>query len=121
MANFPASFRRKILLTSAALLAVSHIGCSSVKLPKLDLLKLPEFKEESENIGDYPNVVDAPSLPTDVRSANDWDKTAKDIIKARDSVVPPTEPERAKTPDEITREIDRLTQQVNEYRADDPQ
>jgi len=121
MANFPVSFLRRILAATTALLTLSLVGCSSVKLPKLDLLKLPEFKEESENIGDYPNVVDAPGLPADVRSAGDWDRTAKDIIKARDSVTPPTEPDRAKTPDEITREIDRLTQQVNEYRADDPQ
>ncbi len=96
-------------------------GCSTVKLPKLDLLKLPEFKEESENIGAYPNVVDAPGLPSDVRSAGDWDNTAKAIIKARDSINTPPESGGVKSPAEIEQEIARLKAKVNEYRADDPQ
>lgn len=123
MANFPKAIHRHIMtkMAAVAVLTLSLNACSSVSLPKLDLLKLPEFKEESENIGDYPKVVDAPGLPTDVRSAGDWDNTAKDILKARASVAPPAEPDRPKTPGEITQEIDRLTEQVNEYRVDDPQ
>jgi hypothetical protein len=105
---------------SAFAVALCLGGCASVKLPQLDLLKLPEFKEESENIGAYPAVKDAPSLPADVRKASEWDRLANDIIKKRDGVTAPQEPERAKTTNEIMQEIDRLTAEVNEYRADDP-
>lgn len=95
-------------------------ACASVKLPKLDLLKLPEFKEESENIGAYPNVQDAPSLPSDVRNAREWDKTANEILKARDNINTPTPIEPVQTPEQIQQDIETLKDRVNEYRVDDP-
>jgi len=59
-------------------------GCSSIKVPDLDFMKLPEFKEEAENLAGYPNVEDAPQTPTDVRSDAQWDKDAKKLIAKRD-------------------------------------
>jgi len=119
MTNISTRYCRQIAFMACAA-GLGLGGCSSVKLPQLDLLKLPEFKEESENIGKYPAVVDAPGLPTEVRKAGEWDELAKEIIATRDSVKAPAEPDRPKTTDEITQEIDRLTGEVNEYRADDP-
>lgn len=107
-------------IVSGAIVLLNLTACASIKLPSLDILKLPEFKEESENIGDYPSVQDAPSLPTEVKSSKEWDSQAKKIIKIRDNFDAPAEPDRPITKDEIYQEIDRLTDSVNEYRKDDP-
>ena len=102
----------------AVLLSVS--ACASIKLPSLDLLKLPEFKEAAENLDGYPSVEDAPALPEDVGSDKLWDNRANKIIEIRDGFNAPEEPDRPITEDDINREIDRLTDAVNEYRKDDP-
>ena len=112
--------RRQKLVLMTALTAFSLSACASVKLPKLDLIKLPDFKAETENLGDFPNLNDAPALPEDVKTARQWDRTAREIIKIRDGFRAPIEPNRPKTAAEIDREVDRLTDAVNEYRADDP-
>lgn len=103
-----------------AFMALGLTACASVKIPKLDLMKLPDFRAESEKLGQYPAVEDAPGLPDEVRSDRDWDRVASDIIKIRDNFDSPVEPDRPKNEAEIDREINRLTDAVNEYRADDP-
>ena len=105
---------------SGVVVLLTVTACANIKLPSLDILKLPEFKEESENIGDYPSVQNAPSLPTEVKSSKEWDAQAKKILKIRDKFNSPVEPDRPITEDEILQEIDRLTDSVNEYRNDDP-
>ncbi|MEP6341923.1 MAG: hypothetical protein ABJ275_01295 [Maricaulaceae bacterium] len=95
-------------------------ACASIKLPSLDLIKLPEFRQDAENLGDYPNVEEAPALPKEVGSDSLWDSRADKIIKTRDLFNAPTEPDRPVTDDQINQEIDRLTASVNEYRKDDP-
>lgn len=95
-------------------------ACASIKLPSLDLMRLPEFKEDTENLGGYPKVEDAPALPKRVGSNRLWDDRAKQIIATRDGFKAPVEPDRPKTEDQIYQEIDRLTDSVNEYRKDDP-
>lgn len=112
--------RHKRLVLLACLIAAGLSACASVKIPKLDLIKLPDFRAESEELGEYPAVEDAPTLPTEVRTDRQWDRVAKDIIRVRDSFNAPQEPERVTAASDIEREIDRLTDVVNEYRADDP-
>jgi len=103
-----------------AILAVTLSACASVKLPKLDLVKLPDFRKESENLGEFPELANAPELPEGVRTAEQWDETINDIIKSRDGFNTPAEHDRAITAAEVDSEINRLTNAVNAYRADDP-
>ena len=111
---------RQTLIFITAITAFSLSACASVKIPKLDLIKLPDFKAESEKLGEFPELANAPGLPEEVRSARQWDNTARNIIKIRDNFKAPIEPDRPKTTKEINREVNRLTREVNEYRADDP-
>ena len=107
-------------LGSGVVVLLSVNACASIKLPSLDLLKLPEFREDAENLDSYPSVEDAPALPGDVGSDKLWDNRANKIIDIRDNFNAPEEPDRPVTDDQINREIDRLTDSVNEYRKDDP-
>ena len=107
-------------LGGGIIVLLSVNACASIKLPSLDLIKLPEFRQDAENLGDYPNVEDAPALPKEVGSDKLWDNRAKKIIQARDQFNAPIEPDRPVTDDQINQEIDRLRASVNEYRKDDP-
>ena len=69
----------KLICGCMAVTALS--GCTTVRMPNLDFLKLPEFREDAVNISDYPRVKDAPVAPTDVRSAKEWDNAAEDLIE----------------------------------------
>ena len=116
---------RKYVMTllkavSGAVIMLGLSACASIKLPKLDVLKLPEFKEESENIGDFPDVEEVPNFPNEVKSSQAWDDQANEILSIRDNFITPAEAERPKTEDQIYQEIDRLTESVKEYRKDDP-
>ncbi len=96
-------------------------ACSSVSLPNVDFLKLPEFQEEAKNVKDYPNISEAPALPTDLRSASAWDTAANDLISARDGFAIPEDAQPAKTEAEILNEFKELREKVNAYKKDDPQ
>ena len=112
----------KHLKTSLGLMAALALtGCSTVKMPNIDFIKLPEFREDAVNIKDFPSVADAPTAPTDVRSAKEWDKAAKAIIKVRDDFETPDPPTDKKSKAELEAEIQSLRNEVHAYKADDPQ
>lgn len=96
-------------------------ACSTVSLPNVDFLKLPEFKEDAQNVKDYPNVADAPETPTDTRSDAAWDGAANKLIKARNEFQAPDNPRGQKTETEIKREFEALRAKVHDYKKDDPQ
>lgn len=112
------SFATKFALILAA---AAMSGCSTVKMPDLDFLKLPEFSEEAKNISDYPKVSDAPSAPTDVRKDAAWDVEAKKLMKERDNFNVPEPSGVAKSDAELQRDVDALKAKVHAYKADDPQ
>lgn len=112
--------RHNRLVLFAALMSMSLSACASVKIPNLDLMKLPDFRAESEKLGEYPAVENAPGLPSEIRTDRQWDRDAKAIIRIRDNFEAPREPDRVTSASDIEREINRLTDVVNEYRADDP-
>jgi len=98
-------------------------GCSTVKAPNLDFLKIPEFKEAAQKlIEGYPNVADAPEHPENIRSAEEWDKAAKALIAKRnlsysslhDDPVPASEAE-------LLARLEALRAEVRSYKLDDPQ
>ncbi len=105
------------LKISAVLLAFSVSACSTVKVP--EFVNLPEFREASQNIGEYPDPADAPSAPDDMRGAADWDKAAKSIIKKRDGFDTPPDNNYMTDP-QIEKEIEALKTKVKEYKLDDP-
>lgn len=87
----------------------------------MDFIKFPEFREEAENIGDYPKVEDAPEVPSGLRTDAQWDVAAKRVIAKRDGFGDIPEPINAGTDQEIEDEINALAAKVEEYKLDDPQ
>lgn len=113
--------RLRIVLIALCASTVVLMGCSTVKMPKIDFLKLPEFREDAVNIKDYPRVADAPTAPTDVRSAKAWDDVAKDLIKVRDGADAPLDTRDNETDAEVLANIEELREQAQAYKLDDPQ
>jgi len=113
--------RRFKLLISLSVGAVILSGCTTVKIPNLDFLKVPEFREDAVNIKDYPKAGDVPIAPTDVRSAKAWDDAAKDIIKERDDYERPADIRDNVTDADVERNIDELRAKAQAYKLDDPQ
>ncbi len=107
-------------ISSVVIIAVFLSSCASIKLPELDFIKFPEFKEEAENIPDYPKVADAAEKPNDIRSAEKWDGVAETIIEKRDGFSDPDllDP---KSDAEILLEMQDIANKVNEYKEDDPE
>lgn len=104
------------------LLGTALCSCASVKsrIADLDFVKLPEFREDAANIGNYPDFTNAPQVPKDVRSAKQWDKDAKKLLAKRDGfIVPPAGPEMSQA--EIEREMQNAANKVQAYKLDDPQ
>lgn len=95
-------------------------SCASIKLPDMDFIKFPEFKKEAQNIPDYPKVADVPEKPTGLRSAEQWDMAAKNILDKQDSF---SDPDLAdpKSDADIIRELQRLRDAADAYKKDDPQ
>lgn len=109
----------RIGTVSAILMALS--ACSTVSMPNLDVLKIKDFEEETANIGDYPNVADAPTRPTDVRSDKAWDDAAKRMMTIRDNMVVPSDGTAQRSEAEINAEVARLKAKAEAYKLDDPQ
>jgi len=107
-------------ITSLVILSALLSGCASMKLPDMDFIKFPEFREEAENIPDYPNVADAAEKPKNLRSGEAWDLAADVMIEKRDGFMAP-ELVDPKSDTEIMREIQDLGNKVDAYKKDDPQ
>jgi len=109
-------------LAVASIFAVTICGCQSVSMPKIDILKTPQFSEEAANVAkgsDFPEVQDAPLEPTDIRSAEQWDNDARTLLALRDgegridTASGPTERQGEA-------EFERLKAKVQAYKKDDP-
>jgi len=102
----------------AAVLTVS--ACQTVKMPKIDLMKSPEFSEDAENIEKtFPRVKDAPDAPTDIRSDVQWDRDARAMQALRDrqrsiDIAPPL------TDSDARADYDALKAKAQAYKLDDP-
>lgn len=102
----------------AASLALA--ACQTVKMPKLDLVKSPEFSEDAANISKtYPRVEDAPLAPTDIRSDVQWDRDVRTLQKLRDSSSPVEAGPRLSDVDAEKRYQD-LKAKAQAYKKDDP-
>ncbi|MEP4051632.1 MAG: hypothetical protein ABJN22_05250 [Litorimonas sp.] len=89
-------------------------------MPKIDIMKSPEFSEDAANIAkDYPRVKDAPLAPTDIRSDSQWDRDARAMLKLREtSGVAEGAP--GITEAEAEAEYEALKAKAQAYKKDDP-
>ena len=95
-------------------------ACQTVKMPKLDLMKSPEFSEDAANIEkDYPRVKDAPLAPTDIRSDVQWDRDARAMqaLRKRPDLI---ENQPGLTETDAQAEYETLKAKAQAYKLDDP-
>lgn len=105
-------------MLAAALIALG--ACSSVKVPKSDLLEFPEMQSAADNISDYPKLTDVPKLPDDLRTASQWDAAAAEMLALNQSFHQEVDIANAPSDAEINNEINSLVSQVKAYKLDDP-
>lgn len=99
---------------------IAFSGCQTVKMPKIDVIKSPEFSEDAANIPtSYPRVIDAPIRPEDIRSDRQWDRDAKALQALRAKSVK-TDSEPTLSQAEIESEFEALKAKVQAYKKDDP-
>ena len=111
----------KIALISAMLgLTCGLAGCSTVKLPDINLPSLKGFFEEGDEIDGYPKISEAPSAPTDIRADAVWDQDAMELIKKRDGFNDLDDYGVAKSDAKIESDLEALKAKVRAYKADDP-
>ncbi|WP_371397734.1 hypothetical protein [Fretibacter rubidus] len=112
--------RIKTLVVLCAGLALS--ACSTVKMPNIDFMRLPEFREAAAKLVEgFPDVGLAPTRPEDIRSAAEWDAAARDLIQKRAALSIPKDGSSAMTEAEVDAEVERLKAQIRRYKLDDPQ
>jgi len=107
----------RVALGLGACLTMS--ACQTVKMPKLDLMKSPEFSEDAANIEkDYPRVKDAPLAPTDIRSDVQWDRDARAMqaLRKRPDLI---ENQPGLTETDAQAEYETLKAKAQAYKLDD--
>ncbi|MEP1230380.1 MAG: hypothetical protein ABJG88_06865 [Litorimonas sp.] len=99
-------------------------GCVTVKVPDVDFLKLPEFREiVKNNQTNVPDVSEIPDTPDNVRTDEDWDGDATKLIELREGFVVPDANVAVdlRTQEQIDAELALLKAKVQAYKLDDPQ
>jgi len=115
MKTFP--YLIAVIATSGAL-----SGCSTVKVPDIDFLKLPEFREiVKNNQTNVPKVSEIPDDPANVRTDAGWDKDAAKLLALRDGFTVPETSQDLRSEEEIDSEFARLKAKAQAYKLDDPQ
>ena len=113
----PFSFVFSIFIISSGI-----SGCTTVRVPDVDFLKLPEFREiVRNNQTNVPDVSEIPDTPANVRTDADWDKDAAKLIELREGFEVPDTDANPLTGEQIDAELARLKAKVQEYKLDDPQ
>lgn len=95
-------------------------ACSTVKVP--DMVDLPEFREAGVDVDklDYPDPMQAPTVPDDMPSGAEWDKAAKYMQGLKSTFEAPVAMDEPMSEEEIKKEIEALKAKVKEYKLDDP-
>lgn len=107
--------------TALAILAASLLSaCASVDLPDIDFMGTSDFNEEISALNpDFAGPDEVPDLPNDVRSAAQWDESAREMQNLYDEVdVPELEP--ALSPEEFDRQFENAQEAAGAYKEDDP-
>lgn len=111
---------RAIVKTALLTAVFALAGCSTVKLPDIDLLRMTGFFDKEDKIDDFPKVSDAPALPDNMRDDAVWEAEAKKLLQKRDEFNA-LDNGVAKSDVEIERDIEAFKAKVRAYKADDPQ
>lgn len=107
--------------TALAILAVSALSaCASVDLPSLDFMGQSDFNDEISALApDFPSPDEVPAIPDDVRSAAEWDDSAREMEGLYGVIeVPDLEP--ALSPEEFDRQFEAAQEAGEAYKKDDP-
>ena len=100
--------------------ALTLSACQTVKMPKIDIMKSPEFSEDAANIDKkFPRVKDAPAAPTDLRSDAQWDDDARAMQALRKSSIS-IEATAGVTEADAQAEYEALKAKAQAYKLDDP-
>lgn len=103
-----------------SLLGFAMASCASVDLPDVDFMGESDFSEDVAQLDtSFPRPEETPAVPTDVRSAADWDETARDMQQLYDL---PDAPEAAPSlsEDEFNAQFEAAKAATESYKADDP-
>ena len=114
--------KRVLISRIAAAMAacVALASCQTVKMPKFDLVKSPEFSEDAANISkSFPRIKDAPLAPTNIRSDAQWDKDVRTLQALRETSSPVVS-EQALTEAEAESRYETLKAKAQAYKKDDP-
>lgn len=104
----------------ALLAALSLSACASIDLPDVSFMEDTQFSEAVTEIDpSFPGSDEVPDIPNDVRSAAQWDRSAREMQALANQIdVPELDP--ALTDAEFNREFDAAQQAANAYKEDDP-
>ena len=106
--------------TLALLAALSLSACASIDLPDVDFMKESQFSAAVPEIDpSFPGADEVPDIPNDVRTAAQWDESAREMQDLADEVDPP-ELEPALSASEFNREFDAAQQATEAYKEDEP-
>ncbi|WP_298912728.1 hypothetical protein [uncultured Algimonas sp.] len=101
---------------------LSPLGaCASVDLPDVEFMGESDFEQDIAQLErSFPRVDETQAIPTDVRTAQDWDVTARRMLELYDlddapESVPPLDPA------EFDRRFQSAKAAASAYKADDPQ
>jgi len=97
-------------------------SCSTVKVPDIDFLKLPEFREiVKNNQTNVPEISEIPAEPDNVRSDTVWDSDADRLLALRDGFTVPDAEPVPRSQEQIDADYARLKAKAQAYKLDDPQ
>ncbi len=111
---------RNIIIGFAAIAGLSASLTACVSMPDFDQASdiPPEFQTEIDSLDGYAALGDSPAMPTDMRSAAQWDARAARLLarsNAFDSVS------AAPSARDMSVAYAQLMTLLHEYRLDDPQ
>ncbi len=102
-------------------LGVALSACASVDLPDIDFMGTSDFDDDIATLeSSFPRPEDTPLIPTDVRTAAEWDDTARGMERFLDLPDAP-QAEPALSPAEFDRQFENARAATESYKADDPQ
>ena len=115
--------RLHTVLTSIA--ALSMASCASldvpdVNLPSVNFMGESAFSEDVAQLDpSYPRPEETPEVPTDVRSAAEWDATAREMQQL-DNLPDAPDAAPSLTDEEFNAQFEAAKAATEAYKADDP-
>jgi hypothetical protein len=101
-------------------LALGLNACASLDVPDVNFMGDSDFSETIAELDrSYPGVDEIPAIPVDVRSAEQWDQTAREMLALEEMPDAP-DPAPGLTDAEFQRQFDAAKAATQAYKVDDP-